>query len=251
MRTMLLSTALAGALCAFVHPANAGPIAVADAWVSLSFSVVGEALDGMGGAQGPADQSALQIVYNGGNIVTSMFGNGLHDFGQTSYGQYRIEAMAVASLSHPGVSSATADVYLNPLTLQNTSGHSIVVMRRVDYATDIGDYTQIDWPSSQSASFVASTAGQSISSTQSCFTGLGEFSGSGMVTSGGGVLSCFIGNADFSSGDDLIQIDPFQSIEISGYEVHATANVAWVPEPMSASLLGFGVLGLAATRRRR
>jgi hypothetical protein len=231
VRIGLISAIVVGGFGALAHRAEAGPMATAQAYVNVTFEVVGETLAGFGsGSPGLIDPLALSISGDAPLALT---------------------ATVNVSLGHPGIASESSDSFNGFYSLTNTSDHPIVVQRNVTWGLSYAD-ASVDWPNTQSAEFSVALSGPYFGDSNACSIlpgGAGSAQGA-MYISSGSYISCFVNNPDYNVGNDQFEIAAFDTYFPGDYQVHAFASVAWVPEPISASLLGFGLLGLAAVRRR-
>ncbi len=162
----LICTIAVGGLCALVHRAEAGPMAQAEAFVNVTFEVVGETLASYrSGSPGLIDPLALSI-------------NGDAPSG--------LRASVSASLNHPGMASQSSDIFNGFYSLTKTSDHPIAVQRTVEWGVSYAD-ASVDWPNTQSAEFSLALSGPYFAGSNACSIlpdGAGTAQGAMYISSG-------------------------------------------------------------------
>ena len=236
-----VSTVALLALPLFSAPAVAGPIATATAYTQ--YSLTADLSDPN------ADLSAIVATFTP-SVTSSFFGNGTTSETDTQ-GPNLFQVSVTASLDHPGQARAFATLsYFVQFT--NTSTRDITFELLWDYSSSIGTTATIDDNKFDKAGYLSTISGLYVGDNHFCQGSDNGYQGDvGSTTETiGGRTICSVLSADSSLSQTMILLHAGETITGGFGDLQVTANVS-VPEPMSAMLMGLGVLALGAARSRR
>jgi len=236
-----VSTVALLALPLFSAPAVAGPIATATAYTQ--YSLTADLSDPN------ADLSAIVATFTP-SVTSSFSGNGTTSETDTQ-GPSLFQVSVTASLDHSGQARAFANLNY-AVQFTNTSDQDITFHLLWDFSSSIGSTATIDVGKFERAGYLSTISGLSVGDNHSCQFGDNSFQGDiGSITETiGGRTRCYVQSADSSMSDNTFLVHAGKTITGGFGDLQVTANVS-VPEPMSAALLGIGVLAIGAARSSR
>lgn len=245
--TYKLAAAAGTILLAAASPALAtpiiGPIATAQAEVYFGFT---------------GDTGALRVRNQDGTKWTEHDGTGKFTPSGTALQVGHLETYASAWLTKFGEENAQSLVTLPSMALTNTSKNPITVHLQTDFSSSLGSYASVNDPHHQTASFLSTITGFLGGDYHYCSLAPGdnEMDVTATTETVSGRTTCYINAADSSEGFWDYTIAPKSTVMTGEYGLWSTVSVTWVdpppsvPEPMTAALIGTGLLGLLASRRR-
>jgi hypothetical protein len=219
-------------------PALAGPIATATAYTQYAIAV---------DLNDPnADLSAIKATFVP-SVTSSFSGNGATSEMDTQ-GPDLFQISVTASLDHSGQAGASATLNYS-VQFTNTSDQDITFHLLWDFSSSIGSTATIDDGKFERAGYLSTISGFYVGDNHSCQLSDHGYQGDvGSTTETmGGRTTCYVQSADSSLSDTMILIHAGETV-LGGFgDLQVAANVS-VPEPMSATLLGLGVLAIGAAR---
>jgi hypothetical protein len=221
-------------------PAAAGPIATATAYTG--YSIIADVADPN------ADLSAIKATFTP-SVTRSFSGNGMTSETDTQ-GPDLFKVSVTALLDHPGQAYAYASATLDYLVeFTNTSDQDIIFHLLWDFSSSIGSAATIDVGKLERAGYSSTINGLGVGDNHFCQVNDNGFQGDfgSMTETHAGQTTCFVQSADSSMSDSTILIHGGETITGGFGDLQVTASVS-VPEPMSATLMAFGVLALGAAR---